>query len=156
MTQAPSEDYKTLRVNNADKIIIGIATAQWNAHITQKLLQGSIEVLKYYNIQFVEILVPGSFELPLAAQKLAQRNDITAVICLGCVIQGDTKHFDYVCQASAQGILEVGLKYNKPVIFGLLTTNNEQQALDRAGGVLGNKGIEAAVTAIKMMAISWI
>ncbi|MDZ4757858.1 MAG: 6,7-dimethyl-8-ribityllumazine synthase [Bacteroidota bacterium] len=153
MTQAPSEDYKTLQVINADDILIGIVIAQWNAHITEKLLHGAIEVLDYYNIQFVQIQVPGSFELPLAAQKLAQRNDINAVICLGCVVQGDTKHFDYVCQASAQGILEVGLKYNKPVIFGLLTTNDEQQALDRAGGVLGNKGIEAAITAIKMIAI---
>lgn len=153
MTQPPAEDFKTLQVPNTDNLVVGIVTAEWNAHITQKLLQGSIEVLNYFNIPFVEIQVPGSFELPLAAQKLAQRNDINAVICLGCVIQGDTKHFDYVCQASAQGILEVGLKYNKPVIFGLLTTNNEQQAHDRAGGVLGNKGIEAAVTAIKMMAI---
>ncbi len=153
MTQAPSEDYKTLQVNNPDKLIIGIATAQWNAHITHKLLQGAAKVLNYYNIQFVEVQVPGSFELPLAAQKLAQKENINAIICLGCVIQGDTKHFDYVCQAAAHGILEVGLKYNKPVIFGLLTTNNEQQALDRAGGILGNKGIEAVITALKMLDI---
>lgn len=151
--QAPSEDYKLLKVKNPDKIRIGIATAQWNAHITHKLLSGTIEVLNHHHVQFVELNVPGSFELPLAAQKLAQRSDIHAVICLGCVIQGDTKHFDYVCQASTIGILEVGLKYDKPVIFGVLTTNTEQQAIDRTGGIMGNKGIEAAITALKMLAI---
>ncbi len=153
MSHIPSEDYKTLKLENTDKVIVGIVTAQWNSHITHKLLQGAVEVLNYHHIKFVEITVPGSFELPLAAQRLAERDDINAVICLGCVIQGDTKHFDYVCQAAANGILEVGLKYNKPVIFGLLTTNNEQQALDRAGGILGNKGIEAAITTIKMISI---
>ena len=95
--------------------------------------------------------MPGSFELPLAAQWMAQVEEIDAVVCLGCVIQGETRHFDFICQAVAQGIIEVGLKYNKPVIFGVLTPSTQQQALDRAGGKHGNKGDEAAITAIKML-----
>ena len=89
--------------------------------------------------------------MSLAAQYMAQREDIDAVICLGCVIQGETRHFDFICMAVAQGITEVSLKYNKPVIFGVLTPNNQKQALDRAGGKHGNKGDEAAITAIKML-----
>jgi 6,7-dimethyl-8-ribityllumazine synthase len=96
-------------------------------------------------------IVPGSYELSLGAQWLAQQEEIDAVICLGCVIQGETPHFDYICQAVANGITNVGLKFNKPVIFGVLTTLNLQQAIDRAGGKHGNKGDEAAATAIKML-----
>ncbi|MBI3234055.1 MAG: 6,7-dimethyl-8-ribityllumazine synthase [Bacteroidetes bacterium] len=137
-------------------IKIGIVTAEWNRHITGVLLEGAKEVLLSQGIIAENIIcndVPGSFELPLAAQWLAHKEEIDAVICLGCVIKGDTPHFDFVCQAATNGILEVGLKYNKPVIFGVITTNNEQQALDRAGGSLGNKGSEAAITALKMLAI---
>ena len=95
--------------------------------------------------------VPGSFELSLGAQKFAQEKETDAVICLGCVIRGETKHFDFICDAVAYGITEVSLKYNKPVIFGVLTTENEQQAYDRAGGKYGNKGEEAALAALKML-----
>ena len=95
--------------------------------------------------------VPGSYELTLGAQWLAKEKDIDAVICLGCVIQGETPHFDYICQAVANGITNVALKYNKPVIFGVLTTLTQQQALDRAGGKHGNKGDEASATAVKML-----
>ena len=95
--------------------------------------------------------VPGSFELSLGAQWMAEQNKIDAVICLGCVIQGETRHFDFICQAVAHGLTDVGLKYNKPVIFGVLTTDTQKQALDRAGGKHGNKGDEAAMTAIKML-----
>jgi len=95
--------------------------------------------------------VPGSFELTSAADILLKKHeDLDAVICLGCVIQGDTKHFDFICDAVANGITQVSVKYSKPVIFGVLTTNDQQQAIDRAGGKLGNKGDEAAITAIKM------
>ena len=96
-------------------------------------------------------MVPGSFELTLAAQWMAEKKDIDAVICLGCVIQGETRHFEFICQAVAQGITNVGLKFNKPVIFGVLTPDTKQQAIDRAGGKHGNKGDEAAITAIKML-----
>ncbi|MEY4931381.1 MAG: hypothetical protein RI909_2105 [Bacteroidota bacterium] len=97
--------------------------------------------------------MPGSFELPLAAQWMAEKKDIDAVICLGCVIQGETPHFDYICQAVANGIMKVNLKTNKPVAFGVLTTLNKKQAMDRAGGKYGNKGEEAAITVAKMLEI---
>jgi len=95
--------------------------------------------------------VPGTFELSLGSQWLAQKNDIDAVIAIGCVIMGDTPHFDYICQAVAYGIMKVNLKFNKPVAFGVLTTLNKKQALERAGGKLGNKGEEAALTVVKML-----
>jgi 6,7-dimethyl-8-ribityllumazine synthase len=95
--------------------------------------------------------VSGSFELPLAAQWMADKKNIDAVICLGCVIQGETPHFDYICQAVAYGVMKVNLKSNKPVAFGVLTVLNKKQAMDRVGGKYGNKGEEAAVTAVKML-----
>ena len=133
----------------------GIVVAEWNEEITEALFQGAWNALiqmgaSKRNISRVN--VPGSFELPLGAQRLAEQKKIDAVICLGCVIQGDTPHFDYICQATSYGIMKVGLKTGKPVVFGVLTTLTAQQALDRAGGKLGNKGEEAAVTAVAMLA----
>ena len=133
---------------------VGIVVSEWNDQITDSLLAAAHEVLISHGTKPKNIIVkyvPGSFELPLAAQFLASTKDIEAVICLGCVIQGETKHFDFICDAVANGITNVGLKYNKPIVFGVLTTNNLQQALDRAGGKHGNKGEEAAITAIKML-----
>jgi 6,7-dimethyl-8-ribityllumazine synthase len=133
---------------------IGIAVAAWNNHITDVLKTGAIATLKSEGIadRNIEILsVPGAFELPHGAQLLFSAG-CAAVICLGCVIQGDTPHFDYVCSAATQGILKVGLQYSKPCIFGVITTHNEEQALERAGGKLGNKGSEAAKTALWMLA----
>ncbi|MEX0882909.1 MAG: 6,7-dimethyl-8-ribityllumazine synthase [Cyclobacteriaceae bacterium] len=132
----------------------GIVVSEWNDEITTSLFGGALETLLKYGAQKENIFrknVPGSFELPLAAQWLAKIKEIDAVICLGCVIQGETRHFEFICNAVAQGITEVGLKYDKPVIFGVLTPDNQQQALDRAGGKHGNKGDEAAITAIKML-----
>ncbi|MDZ7607545.1 MAG: 6,7-dimethyl-8-ribityllumazine synthase [Cyclobacteriaceae bacterium] len=132
----------------------GIVVAEWNAEITGALLAGAIDTLLQHGAKRDHIMsksVPGTFELSLGAQWLASDPEIDAVICLGCVIQGETPHFDYICQAVSYGITKVGLKFNKPVIFGVLTTNNQQQALDRAGGKHGNKGDEAAATAIKML-----
>ena len=132
----------------------GIVVSEWNSEITEALYSGAVETLVQNGAKKENIIrksVPGSYELTLGAQWLAQENDIDAVICLGCVIQGETPHFDYICQAVANGITNVGLKYNKPVTFGLLTTLNLQQALDRAGGKHGNKGDEAAATAVKML-----
>ena len=133
---------------------IGIVVSEWNDQITDSLLSADYEVLvsngakaKNINVHYV----PGSFELTLGAQYLASAKGIDAVICLGCVIQGETRHFDFICDAVANGITNVGLKFNKPVVFGVLTTNTLQQALDRAGGKHGNKGEEAAITAIKML-----
>lgn len=135
---------------------IGIVVAEWNADVTSALYSGALSTLLEGGIQRENIVkwdVPGSFELTLGAQWMAQKSDIDAVITLGCVIQGETRHFDFICQAVAQGITDVSLKYDKPVIFGVLTTNDKKQAMDRAGGKHGNKGDEAAATAINMLAI---
>jgi 6,7-dimethyl-8-ribityllumazine synthase len=132
----------------------GILVSEWNEEITESLFSGAVETLLKHGAKKENVFrknVPGSFELPLAAQWLASMEEIDAVICIGCVIQGETRHFDFICDAVANGITAVGLKYNKPVIFGVLTPNNQQQALDRAGGKHGNKGDEAAITAIKML-----
>lgn len=133
---------------------IGIAVSEWNDAVTFSLLDGAKSLLASAGIpdnQITITYVPGSFELILASQRLAMREDIDAVISLGCVIQGETRHFDFICQAVANGISDVNLKYNKPVIFGVLTPDNQQQALDRAGGKHGNKGEEAAYTALRML-----
>ena len=133
---------------------IGIVVSEWNDDVTEALFQGAYSVLIQHGATKENIIrknVPGSFELSLGGQWLAKDPKIDAVICLGCVIQGETKHFDFICQAVANGITEVGLKYDKPVVFGVLTTNNKKQALERAGGKHGNKGDEDAITAIKML-----
>jgi 6,7-dimethyl-8-ribityllumazine synthase len=131
----------------------GIVVAEWNFEITSSLAKGAVETLKKHGATDENILikyVPGSFELPLGAQYFAEMENVDAVILLGCVIQGETRHFDYICEGVTKGTVDLNLKYNKPFIFGVLTTNNLQQAKDRAGGVHGNKGDEAAITAIKM------
>ncbi|UOQ54163.1 6,7-dimethyl-8-ribityllumazine synthase [Hymenobacter cellulosivorans] len=132
----------------------GLVVAEWNREITDVLAQGAYDTLIKHGAKEENIYrnsVPGSFELTLGAQFLAQHEEIDAVICLGVVIKGDTKHDDYINHAVAHGLTNVGLKFNKPVIFGLVTTNNLEQALDRAGGKHGNKGVEAAAAAIHML-----
>jgi 6,7-dimethyl-8-ribityllumazine synthase len=133
---------------------IAIVVAEWNEEITEALYEGAVNNLRENGVDKKNIIrknVPGSFELSLGSLWMAEQKNIDAVICLGCVIQGDTPHFNFICQAVAYGITEAGLKTGKPVIFGVLTTLNKQQALDRAGGKLGNKGEEAALTAIRML-----
>jgi len=134
----------------------GIVVADWNPDVTHALLAGAETTLMRHGVSSEDIIVrhvPGSFELTLGAQFLAEYEDLDAVICLGCIIQGETPHFTYICQGVTQGITQLNLEYNIPFIFGVLTTYTHQQALDRAGGRLGNKGDEAAVTAIKMAAL---
>ena len=131
-----------------------IVVAEWNEEVTEALYEGARKALLDLGAgknNIIRVNVPGSFELPLGAMRMAKRKDIDAVICLGCVIQGDTPHFDYICQAVAHGIMKVTLQTLKPVAFGVLTTLNKKQAMDRAGGSLGNKGEEAAVTVVKML-----
>jgi 6,7-dimethyl-8-ribityllumazine synthase len=138
------------------KFSIGIAVADWNTEITHALMNGAIDFLKEKGVKDKKIhvkFVPGSFELPLAAKWLADRDDIDEVIKLVCVIQGETRHFDFICDACAHGVMQVGLETGKPAIFGVLTTDNQKQALERAGGKHGNKGVEAAETALKMLLI---
>lgn len=143
-------------VPNIDQKVFAIIVSEWNESVTEAMFEGAYNTLRENGARKENILrrdVPGSYELPLAAQWMAEKEDIDAVICIGCVVQGETRHFDFICDAVAHGIKDVNLKYNKPVIFGVLTTDNQQQALDRAGGKHGNKGDEAAITAIKMLGI---
>ncbi|HZY78391.1 MAG TPA: 6,7-dimethyl-8-ribityllumazine synthase [Cyclobacteriaceae bacterium] len=131
-----------------------IVVAEWNEAITEALYEGAHKGLLDLGVEkknIERVNVPGTFELTLGALRAAQQKSIDAVICLGCVIQGETPHFDYICQAAAYGITEVNLKTGKPVIFGVLTTLDKKQAFERAGGKYGNKGEEAAVTAVKML-----
>jgi 6,7-dimethyl-8-ribityllumazine synthase len=150
-------EFSTNNLPNITGKRFAIVVSEWNTDVTHALYNGAYETLLKYGAaenNIVSVQVPGSFELSLGAQKMAQKSEIDAVICLGCVIQGETRHFDFICQAVADGITNVGLKYNKPVIFGVLTPNTQEQAMDRAGGKHGNKGDEAAITAIKMLAIN--
>ena len=148
--------YDESSIPAADEMIFGIVVAEWNAKITHALYEGCVETLlqhgaKEENIHLAQ--VPGSFELPVGARILSGQHNLDAVICLGCVIKGETSHDEYINHAVATGLVNLGITTGKPYIFGLLTTNDEQQALERAGGKHGNKGVEAAVTAIRMAAL---
>lgn len=134
----------------------GIAVAEWNPEVTNMLLKGALDTLKKAKVKknnITVVKVPGSVELTKASQWLANTMEYDAIIMLGCVVQGETRHFDYVCQSVTHGVTELNLQYDIPFIFGVLTTLNQKQALERAGGKLGNKGSECAETAIKM---AWI
>ncbi len=147
-------EFNAEQIPSAAGMKFGIVVAEWNTEVTEALSEGAITLLKQFNAHKIEkITVPGTFELAMGAQFLLEKAEVDAVICIGCVIQGETKHFDFICNASAHGITDLNLKYNKPVIFGVLTPNTMQQAIDRAGGKHGNKGHEAAITAIKMVAL---
>jgi len=156
MSTTNLSDYDPDSVPDAGKMRFGIVVSDWNREVTWSLLDGAVSTLIKHGTEERNIVVkhvPGSFELTLGAQFLAEYDDLDAVICLGCVIQGETPHFSYICQGVTQGITQLNMEYNIPFIFGVLTTNNQQQAIDRAGGKHGNKGDEAAVTAIKMAAL---
>jgi 6,7-dimethyl-8-ribityllumazine synthase len=146
-------DFNKESLPNSSNMKIGIVVSQWNNKITDGLFNGTYITLidsgvSENNIEKIE--VPGSFELIFGA-KILSRKDVDAIICLGSVIQGETKHFDYVCQAVSNGIKDLNISLDIPVIFGVLTDNTMEQALNRSGGKHGNKGVEAAVTAIKMV-----
>lgn len=146
--------YDSDSIPNGADFKIGIVVSEWNESITGNLLKGAKETLVKNGVKEENIIihnVPGSFELPLSAQWMLDKADINGVIAIGSVIQGETKHFDFVCQATAQGIKDIGLKYNKPAIFCVLTDNTMQQAIDRSGGRHGNKGTEAALACLKMI-----
>jgi 6,7-dimethyl-8-ribityllumazine synthase len=156
MSTTDLSDYNTGSVPDAVKMRFGIVVSDWNQKVTGSLLNGTLKTLKRHGATDNNIVVkhvPGSFELTLGAQFLAEYDDLDAIICLGCVIQGETPHFSFICQSVTQGITQLNLEYNIPFVFGVLTTINLEQALDRAGGKHGNKGDEAAVTAIKMAAL---
>jgi 6,7-dimethyl-8-ribityllumazine synthase len=148
-----SEYNKDFVPNGAD-FKIGIVVSEWNDTITLNLLKGAKQTLLDNGVPESNILVrfvPGAFELPLGAQYILESTYVDGVIVIGCVIQGETKHFDFVCHGATNGIMDLNLKYNRPVAFCLLTDNNEQQSIDRSGGKYGNKGVECAVACLKMI-----
>jgi len=149
--------YDASQVPSAQGMRFAVVTSEWNQHITFALRDGAINTLLKFEAEkrlIDTFYVPGAFELTYAAHMLAHKEDTyDAIIVLGCVIQGGTPHFEYVCQGTTQGIAQVNAQQSIPVIYGLLTCNTEQEALDRCGGKLGNKGDEAAITAIKMAAL---
>ncbi|MEE1884054.1 6,7-dimethyl-8-ribityllumazine synthase [Pedobacter flavus] len=151
-------DFSHTTIPNGGDFKFAIVVAEWNAEITGKLYKGAFDTLIKHGVKEQNILsypVPGSYELTAAADIVLSNNaTIDAVICLGCVIQGETRHFDFICNAVANGLANVGLKHNKTIVFGVLTTDNQEQALARAGGKHGNKGDEAAITALKMAHLS--
>ena len=143
-------------IPNCKTLKIAIVVSQWNQIITNKLLEGAEKTLIECGLQKKNILVyhvPGSYELIFGA-KIAAKKQPDAIICLGSVIQGETKHFDFVCNAVSNGIKDLNIKLDVPVIFGVLTDNNFEQAKNRSGGKYGNKGIESAITAIKMAVLN--
>lgn len=148
--------YDHATVPDASTMKFGIVVSEWNIDITGSLLRGAFSVLGHHGVKEENLItrwVPGSFELIAGAQFLTFYTDVEAVICLGCIIQGETPHFDFICQGVSHGLSELNIIHNKPFIFGVLTTKTLQQAKDRSGGKHGNKGDEAAVTAIKMIAL---
>ena len=133
---------------------VGIVVSEWNGDITSNLLKGAKETFLMAGVKEEHILVhfvPGAFELPLGSQYLLEYSDVDGVVAIGVVIQGETKHFDFVCEGTTHGIKDVSLKYNKPVSFCVLTDNNMQQSIDRSGGKYGNKGVECAIACLKMI-----
>ncbi len=146
--------YDETNIPDARDMRFGIVVAEWNHHITHALYEACAQTLdKHGAREIVTIQVPGSFELPTGATLLIHNHKLDAVICIGCVIKGETSHNEYINYAVANGITSLAIQTHVPVVFGVLTPDNEQQALDRAGGKYGNKGVEAAVTAIRMAAI---
>lgn len=146
-------------IPNAEGLRFGIVVSEWNKKITEGLYNGTQQALIDNGVALEDIIrvnVPGSFELTFGASMLAETTNVDAIITLGSVIQGETKHFDFVCQAVSNGITQLNISLDIPVIFGVLTDNTMQQAIDRSGGALGNKGTECAITAIKMASINQI
>lgn len=154
MSTALSSGAPVGELPKVENMRVAIVAAEWNGHITNALTQGALDVFKAQGFDVdkdVEVFhVPGAVELTFAASQLIETSDFDAIIVFGCVIRGGTPHFDYVCQSVTQGITMLNSDCDTPVVFGVLTVDTEQDALDRAGGKLGNKGSEAAETAIKM------
>lgn len=147
-------DYDFNSVPSGKGVRVGIVVSEWNNKITGALLQGACDTLMKHGVSEDDIIVhtvPGSFELVFGAAQFVKSGQVDAVIAIGCVVRGDTPHFDYICQGATEGLASLNADYNVPVIYGLLTCNTMEQAEDRCGGILGNKGDECAVTALKMI-----
>ncbi len=153
-THLNNQTKKEVNIPNAKNFRIGIIVSEWHKDVTDALLKGAEETLLKQGSNKENIIVkyvPGSFELTLGAQFCAQYTDVDAIIVLGCVVRGETPHFDYVCRSVTKGITDLNIKFNLPIIFGVLTTNTIEQALERAGGKLGNKGNDCAIAALQMI-----
>ena len=149
-------DYNKENIPSGADFKVGIVVSEWNDTITNNLFEGAKQALLDNGVPESNIIVrhvPGAFELPLASQFMLDNTDVDGVVAIGVVIQGETRHFDFVCQGATQGLMNVMLEYNSPVSFCLLTDNNIQQSIDRSGGVHGNKGIECAIACLKMIAL---
>ena len=139
-------------IGDCSHLKIGIVYSKWNSDITDNLYDGAFSTLIDLGINKKNISsfkVPGSFELVYGALKMSKKN-VDEIICLGCVIRGETSHFDYICNSVSNGIMNLNIELDIPIIFGVLTDNTKQQSIDRSGGKLGNKGVEAAITAVQM------
>ena len=150
-------DYSPLNLTNADEFHIGIVVSEWNDFVTFNLRNGAIDVLRKEGVKESNIkvyYVPGAFELSFATMKLCKSGRFDAVIAIGCVIRGETSHFDYVCSGVTQGIKDCNVLTNTPAVFCVLTDDNKEQSMARSGGNLGNKGIEAGVVALKMISFN--
>lgn len=149
-------DYDKASLPNAEQLRIGVVVSEWNDGITENLFKGAYETLIDCGVSKANIIrwnVPGSFELTFGCKKMMIEQKVDAVIAIGSVIRGETSHFDFVCDAAAQGIKDLNVSYDVPVIFCVLTDDTLQQAIDRSGGKHGNKGTEAAIAAIKMASL---
>ncbi|MBN2520595.1 MAG: 6,7-dimethyl-8-ribityllumazine synthase [Bacteroidales bacterium] len=150
-------EFNPANIPSAADLVFGIVVSDWNPEITGSLLDGAVKTLKKHGADDENIIikhVPGSFELTFGAKALYDSLFPDVIICLGCVIQGETRHFDYICQSVTQGITQLNIDLSIPVIFGVLTVNNYEQAKERSGGKHGNKGDEAVITAIKMASLN--
>lgn len=148
-------EFQKIEIEDVESLKVGLVISEWNRDITENLRKGAFDTLVSQGLDpenIIEIYTPGTFELPLGAQILYnKRPDVHGIVTIGSVIQGETKHFDFVCQGATDGVMNVGLKFNKPTIFCVLTDNNMQQAIDRSGGKHGNKGVESALALLKMI-----
>ena len=148
-------DYDKASVPSGDNLTVGLVVSEWNEDITESLYSGAYDTLVERGVisnNIKRINVPGSFELVYGSKKMIQSN-VDVVIAIGCVIKGETEHFNYICHSVSNGIIDLNINFNTPVVFCVLTDNNKQQSVDRSGGKHGNKGVEAAITALKLSAI---
>ena len=148
-------DYDMASVPSGDNLTVGLVVSEWNEDITESLYSGAYDTLVERGVisnNIKRINVPGSFELVYGSKKMIQSN-VDVVIAIGCVIKGETEHFNYICHSVSNGIIDLNINFNTPVVFCVLTDNNKQQSVDRSGGKHWNKGVEAAITALKLSAI---
>lgn len=157
MKKTNLSDYDPNAIPNGSHYTIAVVAAEWNPEVTDSMLEGACKTLEEHGVAESNLLVyrvPGTFELTEAANALLESGlMIDAVICIGCVIQGETRHFEFICQAVSQGLTNLAIKHDRPVIFSVLTTDTMEQALARSGGKHGNKGVEGAQTALRMCAL---